>query len=292
MKITCLIYVMLGLMVSSLHAQTIQLLDEKSGEPLAFRKVTFLPTREFIVTDIEGKFKLTPQIVTDNREVMVSGFGLDDVLFDLNEIKSSTGIKLKVKELELAEMLIKSSPLKAIQIGDSSRDLVQESKSRKLVSEDMKTLNNLFYGVKIALPKSNEIFLSKVKFHVGEPFHTHSALVNLRLFGVAKNKNLVDYKIYNPNEFTELGFEPILESVKDGGWKEIVLSEPLKISREYKYLVIILELYEESDLFSISYHQHKDNKIKSAMYAPPNTVYFFPVNGSSYHAFEVELLLD
>lgn len=281
--------------ISFAQTTKIRLIELENSDPIAFRKVTFLPSGNFFSSNIDGEIIFSDSMLVKDNQIMISGFALNDTIIDTKKILNITELRLFVKDKLLEPIEIKASRLRTVKVGDFSKDVVDEVKARKLVSIDKQydqKLHDIKYGVGVDVPKGKEVYLSKVVFHVGSATKGNQSKINFRILGNFENSNFTDFKIYDTKNFIDLVHEPLYKIIEKSGWNEIIFDNPIQIPTKLKKVFLVLDLLEESDSFSISYHLHKGKNIKSAFYSPPNRIYIGQLSNGSYHAFYLEFLTN
>mgnify|MGYP006185882765 FL=1 len=181
------LFIVFGLsQVSFAQTKKIRLVEIENSDPIAFRKLTFLPSGNFFSSNVDGEVVFPDSMLVKDNQIMISGFALNDTIIDARKILNITELRLFVKDKLLEPIEIKASRLRTVKVGDFSKDVVDEVKARKLVSIDKQNdqkLHDIKYGLSVDVPKGKEVYLSKVVFHVGSANEGNQSKINFRILG-------------------------------------------------------------------------------------------------------------
>ncbi|MFO7825582.1 MAG: hypothetical protein R6V72_16710 [Cyclobacterium sp.] len=281
---------------SSAYSQSIKikLVDDTTNEALPNRKISFFPSKEFLITNSEGIVGFNPDsIVTD--EILISGFAIDDTLISIDKISNLGEIKIKVNDILLETFEVKTKRLETLLVGDSSYLVKEEKRARKLGSfsdSGEMYLNDMRYGSFVKTPKREEIFISKLFFHVGSSFIKDSILIDIRILGNKEMLRIKPMKVYTLDKFMDLAPKAMLFEVNQIGWNEVVFEPPISIPDYLDSIFILLDQWEESNSFTISKQNFSKSGIKSIFFSHPNRVWVADLPDNSFAAFMVEFLVD
>lgn len=135
-------------------------LDEKI--PLAYLRILPDHGEQVFFTDIDGKIELPKTQIANGINFEISGYGINDTLISIQHVMSLDTIFLKAKEFELPEVMINSSKLSELKIGDSSAKEFEVSKPIQLHNGP----NGVFYRytIRVKVPKKKSLFLDEIGY--------------------------------------------------------------------------------------------------------------------------------
>ena len=254
------------LLCSAVMAQQvkIQVLEEKGGEAMAYRKVLFLPSNTFQVTDPDGYFSVPRDFFDTQESLVISGFGLADTLIKTDDLKKREKIFLKINTLELPEMVVSASKLKERRIGNQNIPVVN-------VNNPIRFFNNpkgsdYKYTVLAKLPNKRECHVQSIAYFISEVDNFRQELFSLRILGTFKHQNIKEGTIYKTGDFFDLLPNQIIEKPSSTGWNVIRLPETLSIPGQIRDIFIVFDLLKDSESFSLANQANKSEGIFHGFY--------------------------
>ena len=266
-----------------------------TGEPLIFRKLTYLPSGIFTSSDADGLALLDHEKLTQSTGIMISGFALNDTILDPNIFLEQKTLQLHVKDHIMETVEINSHKLTPITIGHKSpsvREADYAAKSAGFPGESQHETLDMKYGAWVKLPKGKEKYVSKLIFHVGDLLDGQEEWVDIRILGNTTGKKLQPFRIYPMQDFGDLSEKPLNIKISQSGWQELEFQQPVPIPDKNKYILVLFDLLKESDTFTISTQNLQEHTIDRAYYSPPNTIWIQKEPSDKSPAMVVELLLN
>ncbi|MCH7415427.1 hypothetical protein MM213_18145 [Belliella sp. R4-6] len=210
--------------------------------PLSYLRVLSDDGKQAFFTDIKGKFEFPQAQTAEKTSFNISGYGINDTLISIQQVMSKDTLFLKAKEYELPEVIINSSHLSELKIGDSS---AQEFEVDKPI-ESHDGLEGVYYRytIRVKVPKRKSLVLDEIKFYVSKILEKQVE-ISLRILVPKAPQRIISGKRNSIDDFTDLLPSSKIVAVAKPGWQQIKFSEPVQVPSRASDLFIVFDLLEE-----------------------------------------------
>lgn len=221
------------------HVRYFYSLNEKM--PLAYLRLLTEDGKQGFLTDLSGKVNLPQAENIITNSLNISGYGINDTLISIKQILSRDTIFIKVKEFELSEVIISSSMLNELKIGDSSAEIREVSKP---ITPDGELDAGFYrYTIRVKIPKKKNLILDEIKFYVSNILN-EKVDVSLRILYPEPENRIVPGKSNSITEFAELLNENKIIAISTHGWQKIQFEDSVQIPKGIADLFIVFDLLD------------------------------------------------
>jgi hypothetical protein len=208
-------------------------------------------------TDLSGYLHYKEDQIPKNSSLYISGYGINDTIFTLQNLKELDTVFLKSKEIVLPEFAVSSAQLEKLIIGNSNEG-GWEVKS-PIKSSNPKEGSVYRYTIRIKIPKNKGYYLGELKFFVSKIL-TSKVDLSLRVLVPKPTLKIKPGTINYIQDFSELLKENMIVTIDDPGWKTVEFMEPVLIPEGVKDLFFVFDLLEEKPTSNFALANQKTSK--------------------------------